>query len=328
MADGHPFGLGLGFTGAVMGCYNFHGTVNENYSIKNYSPMNITLALGGGGAKGNSHLGVIRRLEKEGIKIEAVAGTSFGGIVAVFYALGYAPDEIEEMFATLDQRRLYGHDMDDGPSFLGLAGATKWLKEVIGDRTFGDLRLPCILTAADLQSGQEVLLSEGPLVDAVLATIAIPGVFPAKWIGNLELVDGGTLDPVPVAPARSLMPKLPVIAVVLTRPMGLPAQTWNIPLPEYVPHLLVERLSKLRYTQALDVYLRALDVVTRAITEYRLQVDKPEIILRPRVTEIDILERVDVRVVARRGDEVVEENLSEIKELFAWQNRLRRAIGV
>jgi len=290
--------------------------------------MNITLALGGGGSKGNSHLGVIRCLEKEGYTIKAVAGTSFGGIVAVFYALGHNPDEIEEMFAALNQKRLYGHSENEGPSLLGLAGATKWLKNIIGDRTFADLKIPCILTAADLRCGCEVLLSEGSLMDALLATIAIPGIFPAKRMGELELVDGGTLDPVPVAPARSLAPSLPVVAVVLTRPMGIPAQTWNIPMPEYVPHALLERISRLPYSQALDVFLRSLDMVTRAVTEYRLEVDKPEIIIRPQVDDIDILQHVDVREVARRGEEAAQAALPELKKLFAWQNRLRRAIGV
>ena len=290
--------------------------------------MNITLALGGGGSKGNSHLGVIRCLEKEGYTIKAVAGTSFGGIVAVFYALGHTPDEIEEMFAALDQKRLYGHSENEGPSLLGLAGATKWLKNIIGDRTFADIKIPCILTAADLRCGCEVLLSEGSLMDALLATIAIPGIFPAKRMGELELVDGGALDPVPVAPARSLAPSLPVVAVVLTRPMGIPAQTWNIPMPEYVPHALLERISRLPYSQALDVFLRSLDMVTRAVTEYRLEVDKPEVIIRPQVDDIDILQHVDVREVARRGEEAAQAALPELKKLFAWQNRLRRAIGV
>ena len=157
--------------------------------------MNITLALGGGGAKGNSHIGVIRRLQKEGFTIQAVAGTSFGGIVAVFFALGCSPDQIEEMFAGLDQKQLYGHGVGDGPSLLGLAGATKWLKEEIGERTFADLKIPCILTSADLKCGCEVLLYEGSLVDAVLATIAIPGIFPARHIGELELVDGNPRKP-------------------------------------------------------------------------------------------------------------------------------------
>ena len=290
--------------------------------------MNITLALGGGGGKGNSHIGVIRRLEKEGIKIDAVAGTSFGGLVAVFYALGNSPDEIEEIFATLDQTQLYGHAPDDGPSLLGLAGATKWFSEVIGDKTFADLKIPCVVTAADLQSGHEVILSQGSLIEALLATIAVPGIFPARRIGGLELVDGGTLDPVPVASARALKPHLPVIAVVLSMPIGVPAQAWNIPLPEYLPRSLLDRFSKLRYTQALDVFSRSLDLVTRALTEYRLAVDKPEIILRPQVTEIDTLDRVDVHEVAKKGEEAVEAALPEIKKLFAWQNRLRRALQI
>jgi len=290
--------------------------------------MNITLALGGGGAKGNSHVGVIRRLEKEGYIIEAVAGTSFGGLVAVFYALGYSPDEIEEMFASLDQSQLYGHSPDEGPSLLGLAGVTRWLNDVVGERTFDDLKIPCAVTAADLKSGRRIILSKGSLVDSILATIAIPGIFPAKQIDDFELVDGGTLDPVPVAIARSLAPKLPVIAVVLTKPMGVPAQTWEIPLPDYIPRNILDRIGKLRYTQALDVFLRSLDMVTRAVTEYLLEVDKPEIIIRPRVTDIDILERVDVHEVVRKGEEAVEASLPELKKLFAWQNRLRRAVGI
>jgi NTE family protein len=211
---------------------------------------------------------------------------------------------------------------------LGLAGVAKWLKEEIGERTFADLKIPCVLTSADLRSGNEVLLSEGPLVDAVLATIAIPGIFPARLIGELELVDGGTLNPIPVVPARSLMPKLPVIAVALGTPIGAPAKAWNIPLPEYIPQALVERLSRMRYTQALDVFLRSLNMVNRAVTEYRLQVDKPDVVLRPQVTDIDILDQVDVHEVALKGEEAVEAALPELKKLFTWRNRLRRAVGV
>src|SRR6266542_1830271 len=123
--------------------------------------MDITLALGGGGAKGNSHIGVIRRLEKEGFRIRAVAGTSFGGLVAALYALGHAADELEEMFASLDQTQLYGHVPNDGPSLIGVAGITRFLEETVGDRTFDDLKLPCVLTAVDLKSGNEVILSKG-----------------------------------------------------------------------------------------------------------------------------------------------------------------------
>jgi NTE family protein len=248
--------------------------------------------------------------------------------VAVFYALGYTPDEIEEIFTALDQNHLYGFSDDEGPSLLGLAGVTRWLTDTIGERTFDDLKIPCVVTAVDLKCGCEVILSHGSLVEAILATVAIPGVFPARHIGEWELVDGGALDPVPVAPARALKPHLPVVAVVLTVPIGVSAQTWSLPLPNYLPRPLMDRISKLRYAQALDVFSRSLDLVVRAVTEYRLEVDKPEIILRPAVTDIDILDRVDVHEVARRGEEIVEAHLAEIRQLFGWQARLRRLVGV
>ena len=290
--------------------------------------MDITLALGGGGTKGNSHIGVIRRLEKEGFRIRGVAGTSFGGLIAVLYALGYSPDKIEEVFASLDQTQFYGHAPNDGPSLMGLAGVTRLLEEMIGDKTFADLKLPCVLTAVDLKSGQEVLLSKGRLVDAMLATIAIPGVFPARYVDGLELVDGGTLDPVPVAPARMLAPRLPVVAVVLTMPMGIPAQSWRIPFHRYWGGRLVSSLlSRMRYDSVWDVFSRSLDITARAMTQYRLEVDRPEVIIRPQVHEIDTLDVVDVHEVARRGEEAVEAALPNLRSLFTLRNRWRRSMG-
>ncbi|RPJ21488.1 MAG: hypothetical protein EHM33_25980 [Chloroflexi bacterium] len=291
--------------------------------------MDITVALGGGGAKGHSHIGVLRQLEKEGFRVKAVAGTSFGGLIAVLYALGYSPDKIEEMFASADQSQFYGHAPNDGPSLIGLAGVTRLLEEMIGDQTFDDLELPCVLTAVDLKSGNEVLLSKGRLVDAMLATIAMPGIFPARYIDGLELVDGGTIDPVPVAAARMLAPRLPVVAVVLTMPMGIPAQSWRIPLQKYWAGRIVSRLlSKMRYATVWDVFSRSLDITSRAVTQYRLEVDRPDVIIRPQVYDIDTLDIVDVREVAKLGEAAAEAALPQLRSLFTLRNRWRRSMGV
>jgi NTE family protein len=290
--------------------------------------MSISLALGGGGAKGNSHIGVIRRLEKEGYRIEAVAGTSFGGLIAVFFAAGYSAGEIEDMFAGIDQAGLYGRSPEQGPSLLGLAGAAKWLKDVFGEKTFADLKLPCAVTAVDLKCGCEVILSEGRLVDAILATVAVPGVLPHVHMHEWELVDGGVLNPVPVSVARSLAPKLPVVAAVLTEPLGVPARTWSLPLPNLLPRALMDRLARFSYARAFDVFLRSLDIVDRAMTEYRLEVDKPEFIIRPAVQHLDLFSKVDIRAVAKLGEQAAEAVLPEMKKYFAWQNRFRRAVGV
>jgi NTE family protein len=291
------------------------------------SRMDITVALGGGGSKGNAHIGVLRRLEQEGFRIKGVAGTSFGGLIAVLYAAGYRPDDLEVMFAGLDQSKFYGHGPNDGPSLMGLAGVSRLLEEMLGDRTFEQLRIPCAVTATDLKSSSEVVLSSGRLVDALLATTAMPAVFPVRYMGDLELVDGGTLDPIPVAPARALLPRLPVVAVALNIPMGTPARTWSIPVPNFLPRSLVQRMSQMRYGLMLDVFVRSFDVVSRAVAEYRLEVDKPDVIIRPRVGNIDTLDIINVHEVVRLGEEAVDEVLPQLKQKFTLRRRIRRALG-
>jgi NTE family protein len=288
--------------------------------------MDISVALGGGGSKGNSHIGVLRKLEQERYRIRALAGTSFGGIVSVFYAAGNSPAQIEDLFAELEQTHLYGRGENDNPSLLGLAGASKWLEKTLGERTFRSLKIPCAVTAVDLKSGYEVVLSEGRLVDALMATIAIPGIFPPRHLNNWELVDGGVLNPVPVSVARRLAPNLPVVAVILTEALGSSAKTWIMPIPRFVPRSIVKRLARSNYAQAFDIFLRSLDVADRALAEYRLAVDKPEIIIRPNVHHIDLLDKVDVRAVARLGEDATEVILPELKRVSAWPARTARQL--
>ncbi|NWF65133.1 MAG: patatin-like phospholipase family protein [Chloroflexi bacterium] len=291
--------------------------------------MEISLALGGGGAKGNAHLGVLRRLEKEGYKICSVAGTSYGGLVAVFYALGYSPKEIQAIFESVDQKNLYGRSPHDGPSLLGMAGVRELLDRVIGEKTFNHARIPCAVTAVDINTGSEVILSEGSLKAAVLATIALPGIFPVQNLNGFQLVDGGVLNPVPVNVARILSPGLPVVAVVLNDPVDLPVRGYNLPIPSIVPRPIAERLSRISLAQSLDVFLRSVDVSSRYVSHLRLQVDKPEVIVRPDVHTISLLDPVAIEDVALLGEQALEKALPELKRKTTWFARLgRRVFGV
>jgi NTE family protein len=286
--------------------------------------MDITVALGGGGAKGNSHIGVLRLLEKERFRVRAISGTSFGGIVACFYAAGFSPDQIETIFSAVDQSRLYDRVADESPSFLGLGGVYKWLERHLGERTFDDLRIPCAVTAVDLRTSSEVVLNRGSVRDAVLSTIALPGVFPVFSLGEWELVDGGTLNPVPVVVARSLAPSLPVVAVVLSTPLGIPARALSMPLPNGLPAPLVSRLSALRISRAFDNFMRGVDIGGRQLTELRLQLEKPDVIIRPNVAGIGVLDRVDVHQLAEIGEAAARAALPELKRVASWSHRLRR----
>ncbi|HEX8992599.1 MAG TPA: patatin-like phospholipase family protein [Anaerolineales bacterium] len=288
--------------------------------------MDIAVALGGGGARGIAHIGVLRFLEQHGFGIRAIAGTSIGGLVACFYAAGFSPDEIEEMFARVDQSTLYERVKDEASSLLGLTHVDRWLHESLGAMSFEDLQVPCAVTAVDLRTSNEVIIQEGPLRPAILSTIALPGIFPSFLREELELIDGGLLNPVPVAVARALAPARPVVAVALNPPLGEAPRTRPLPWLNGLPRALAARLGNLRVARALDVFMRSIEIGGRQIAELRLQLEKPEVVIRPRVSEIGVLERVDVHEVVKLGEEAAAESLPDLLRATTWRAGLSRRV--
>ena len=286
--------------------------------------MDISLALGGGGSKGNAHIGVLRVLEREGFRIRAIAGTSAGGMAASAYAAGYSPDELEEIMANVDQRSLFGFHFGVEPSLLGVAGIAEVMTNLLGDRSFSDLKIPCALATVDLDSGNEVVLKEGRVLDAVMATIAIPGIFPPKKWDDHTLVDGGVLDPVPVSIVREISPveNLPVVAVSLT---SSPTQHSQIPpIGPKAAEVILTRIARLRVTKAFEVFLHSLDIGMSSITEMRLQLDAPEVIIRPDVCHIGYLDLVEVRDVVKLGEAATEAVLPDLRKAARKRRRLWR----
>jgi DNA/RNA endonuclease G (NUC1) len=99
-------------------------------------------------------------------------------------------------------------------------------------------------------------------------------------------------------------------------------------MPSIIPRPLMDRLAHLSYARAFDIFLRSLDIVDRALAEYRLEVDKPEFVIRPAVQHIELFSKVDVRAVTKLGEQAAEAVLAEMKKYFAWRSRLRRALSV
>jgi NTE family protein len=291
------------------------------------SYMDISLALGGGGSKGFAHLGVLRCLEEQGYKIRAITGTSAGGIVAAIYAAGYSPQEMLTRFQQIDQLQLYGRQPGDGPALLGVAGLNKLMEEMLGERTFADLKIPCALTAVDLNTEKEVILNCGRVADAVLATTAIPGIFPPRNWEQYYLVDGGLLDPVPVAAARALAPYLPVVAVVLS---SLDPEPLHVDEPPEIlsSFPLARQITRLRVAQAFNVFLHSIDISSRYLTIMRLKIDQPDVIIQPELKDIGILDRVDLVEVALRGEIAAQAVLPELRQTMSWSNKLGRYFGI
>jgi NTE family protein len=301
-------------------------TLSRNVQHSTRQALDISVALGGGGAKGNAHIGVLRFLERQGFRIRAIAGTSFGGLVACFYAAGFTPDEIEEIFAQVDQSTLYARVKDETSSLLGITRVDAWLHESLGEYTFEDLMIPCAVTAVDLRTVNEVIIKKGPLRDGILSTIALPGIFPSFMREELELIDGGLLNPVPVAVARALGPSLPVVAVPLNAPLGEPPRARSLPLLDSLPEPLAERLGNLRVAKALDVFLRSMEIGGRQVCELRLQLERPEVVIRPLISDIGVLQRVNVHDVVKRGEEAARAQLPELLRATSWGAGLSRRV--
>jgi NTE family protein len=288
--------------------------------------MKITLALGGGGARGNAHIGVIRSLEKEGFEIEAIAGSSAGGIIAACYASGMSTREMESLFAESDQSKLWNLSNSEAPSLLGISGFKDLLDQNFGDKKFEELNIPCALTAVDVNSGNEVVIDSGRIVDAIQATIALPGIFPPFHHGDQVLVDGGVLDPVPVSVARYLNKDLPVVAVVLSPLTDTEVELKGISLPNIIPSPIIDRIKKTRLAQAFNIFLLSVDAAGRKLTELRLKVDSPEVVIQPKVGDIGLLDDVDVHELVRLGEESVEEVLEELHHAVGWSGAVTRKI--
>ena len=288
--------------------------------------MDITLAFGGGGMRGVPHIGVLRALEREGSHILAVAGTSIGATVAAFYAAGFTPDQMEHFIGDLNQPWLYGWPFSEGPGLFGVGKIAALLKTHLDDKTFSDLNLPCAAVAVDLKSNREVVLQEGLVVDALLGSMAFPGLFPPREIGPYSLMDGGSLDPVPVRAARALAPGLPVVAVSLLSPLEQPVTPPTFQVS--APNLLVEQLTRLNITQAFTVFADAVDIGQRQMSELRLKVDAPEVLIHPDVDNINLLDKVDVADVAKRGERAMQAALPELRRAVSWPAQIRRTLGL
>jgi NTE family protein len=163
----------------------------------------IALALGGGFARGFAHLGVLQVLEENHIPVSHIAGTSVGSILGAAYASGAPLERIIETCQNLRLRDIARWRV----SRWGLATnhcLGQLIERVFDSRHFEDLRIPMAVVATDLASGDPVVFSHGPLVDAIRASCAFPGLFEPVQMGTRHLADGGLVAPVPTVAARGL----------------------------------------------------------------------------------------------------------------------------
>jgi len=196
----------------------------------------ISLVLGGGGARGIAHIGVLKVLERESIPLDLIVGSSIGALVGAAYAINPDAEALAERvaqvlgdenssapgFRLLHRVRQYEQDRSDLVSrLLHFAGKEVFLNLILVRKALlsekdtrsciepflkqidlAETAIPCLVTAVDLISGNRVVVKRGPIIEAVMASCAVPGFMPPVALGDMLLVDGGVIDVVPSGPAR------------------------------------------------------------------------------------------------------------------------------
>ena len=298
----------------------------------------LALALGGGSARGWAHVGVIRALGRAGIRPDIVCGTSAGALVGAAYASGEL-DSFEQW--------LRGLGLTDVLSFMDVrlnGGMIKgerlmsFFREKFVDHSIESLPIPFGAVATALPTGAEVWLREGSTIDAIRASIALPGLFSPQVRDGRVLVDGGLVNPVPVSLARAMGADLVVAVDLSTDLLGrrLPAEPEDKPpdVPDAGGSSIIGDLRRrlqaglgafsigrdedvLAVPSMLDVMASSINIMQVRITRSRMAGDPPEIIVAPRLAHLGLLD-------FHRAAEAIEEGERAAAEVIP---RLRALVG-
>lgn len=249
----------------------------------------VGLALGSGGARGLAHIGVLKVMQREGIPVDVIAGSSMGSLVGSLYAAGLDLDMVEGLAVHLKRK----HWLDLTVPRRGFVTGEK-VKEMIRlltrGRSLEELPIPMGVVATDLNRGERVVFQTGPLDLAVRASISIPGIFePVRWQGR-TLVDGGVMDRVPVSVVKEMGAEV-ILAV------------------DVVP-----RTTSVRIENIFDVIAQTLSVMEREILNQRLL--EADVLIHPDLTDISPTAFTRVEECICLGEEAALLQVDRIKGLI------------
>jgi NTE family protein len=300
------------------------------------SKLKIGVALGGGAARGWSHIGVMRVLSEAGIVPDVIAGCSIGAVVGGCYAAGKL-DELEAFALSLTKRRVMGLlDFHIAGSGLIAGGRLqKLLDQDLTDRRVETLSTRFCTIATELVTGHEIWLTRGPLVQAMRASYALPGIFDPVMIGGRWLMDGALVNPIPITAARALGADI-VICVNLNseiRARGTVIQSYDTADPssdqEEIEAVIAEpkrwglfapgRASRPRKPNApgiATVMVDAFNITQDRIARSRLAGDPPDVMIAPKLGKLGLFEFHRAQECIDLGRQATERALHDIVELI------------
>lgn len=283
--------------------------------------MKIGLALGGGGVRGMAHIGVLEAFHESGIEVDLIAGTSMGAVVGASYCLNKDVERVKnELLRLVRGREIMILERLSAPTpekekiilieslatfvkelyLWNMRAVKKWLidnskiavdiEKLVQGKEFKDLNLPFFAVACDLKTGREIILSEGKLKDALLASIAVPGVFNPIYKGDLILVDGGIISLTPINACRGKGADF-VIAVDVA-----------------------EAIVSRQFTNGMEMIFQS-DLITQYELN-RLNLEKADFVIAPDVKQVSWGQFSLSEECINKGREAAQKVVSEIKFLL------------
>lgn len=278
----------------------------------------VGLALSSGGARGLAHVGVLDVFERERIPVDLIAASSMGAIVGALYAAGTPMQEIISV-AQLMRRQtnfLTGFPMWDLglPPRSGLVHGQRTLeyfKKILHNKSFDDLDVPLSIVACDVISGEEVLFENGPVADAVRASMSIIGVFEPAHLDDHFLVDGGTVNPVPTSVLKDKHADILVASSVIP---GLPERMHR-----------KEQLKTGKAPNVVSIVLGAIEIMESEII--RARSESIDVMIAPDVAQFTTLDYDRAEDIIQVGRDAAEHALPQLRQLLAPKPRTKSFTG-
>ncbi|MBU0757625.1 MAG: patatin-like phospholipase family protein [Nanoarchaeota archaeon] len=263
--------------------------------MKNKKPR-IGLVLSGGGARGFAHIGVLKVLEENNIKIDAISGISMGAIVGALYSSGKSPNDIEKIILNIRLRDIFKL-IEPSFSKKGFVKGEKlmgYIMKYLPAKDFKDLKIPLVISATDIMNEKEIVFKKGDLATALIATSCVPGVFEPKHIKSSYFVDGGIINPLGLGLLKRHKIDFSIVVNVTTA-FGKNLN-WNRP-------------------NILDVLKQSTNIMQDELIRLRLNSTKEKIVLiLPKVEKYDLWDIRHHKKIIEFGEKAAKRNIKKIRK--------------
>jgi len=252
----------------------------------------VGLALSSGGARGSAHVGVLKVLEEQGIAPDVVTGASMGAQVGGAYAAGISVASMIDHWCSVNFASAVKTLLPTIPWSGWSSGRSlrRFLEKLLGDRQIEDLQIPFSAVATDLEAGCAHVLDQGPLTEAIRASLSVPGLFTPVWIDGHLLIDGGVTNPLPVDVARQMGADVVIAVDVLVDPSevqlpGIPSVSRRNRELGIAATLSQPAEAQKFHPSVFAVLFQMSTVFQKRLCEMQLAVHPPDVLIRPAFAE-------------------------------------------